>query len=294
MKPSDHATIWTALALARRSRLFRAFVLHDGGEMLDSALPRPMECDIVARPGSQPFLWLLLVLGICIPVQAAERALRVAVLTNSPPMSYTDAGGKPDGFNIGVAHAVCEAMAQRCELTVVSLERVIDYVAAGEFDFAAVSLLDTPERRARILFSKPYYRSSSVWFAKAGVEPGAASVRVATVAGSAQFRYAQARSWNVAAAQHLTELTTLLAEGRADAALIPMASALTLRQERSVQRLGLMTTLMSQPELSGEVCFGVDPQNPELRDEINKAFDRIKRDGRFDRLNSEHLPFRLQ
>lgn len=253
-----------------------------------------MECDIVARPGSQPFLWLLLMLGICIPGLAAERALRVAVLTNSPPMSYTDAGGKPAGFNIGVAHAVCEAMAQRCELTVVSLERVVDDVAAGEFDFAAVSLLDTPERRARILLSKPYYRSNSVWFAKAGVEPGAASVRVAAVAGSAQFRYAQARGWNVAAAQHLTELTALLADGKADAALIPMASALALRQERSVQPLGLMTTLMSHPELSGEVCFGVDPQNPELRDEINKAFDRIKRNGRFDRLNSEHLPFRLQ
>ena len=239
-------------------------------------------------------MWLLLVLGICIPGQAAERALRVAVLNNSPPMSYTDAGGKPDGFNIGVAHAVCEAMAQRCELTVVSLERVIDDVAAGEFDFAAVSLLDTPERRARILLSKPYYRSNSVWFAKAGVEPGAASVRVAAVAGSAQFRYAQARGWNVAAAQHHSALTALLADGKVDAALIPMVTALTLRQQRSVQSLDLMTTLMPYRELSGDVCFGVDPQNPELRDEINKAFDRIKRDGRFDRLNSEHLPFRLQ
>ena len=141
---------------------------------------------------------------------------------------------------------------------------------------------------------QPYYRSSSVWFAKAGVEPGAASVRVAAVAGSAQFRYAQARGWKVAAAQDHFELTALLAEGKADAALIPMATALTLRQQRSLQSLNLMTTLMPYPGLSGDVCFGIDPQNPELRDEINKAFDRIKRDGRFDRLNSEHLPFRLQ
>lgn len=76
--------------------------------------------------------------------------------------------------------------------------------------------------------------------------------------------------------------------------LIPMTTSLTLRQDPSIQPLGLVTTIMSQPELSGDVCFAVDPKNPELRERINKAFDKIKQDGRFDRLNSEYLPFRLQ
>lgn len=171
---------------------------------------------------------------------------------------------------------------------------MVDAVAAGEFDFAAVSLLDTAERRSRVLFSKPYYRSSSIWFARPGVEPGAAGIRVAAVTGSAQSRYARAHGWNIVNVPHHAEFPALLTERKADAVLLPMASALTLRQEPSIQSLGLVTTVIQRPELSGEVCFGIDPQNPELRDQINKAFDRIKRDGRFDRLHSEYLPFRLQ
>lgn len=237
---------------------------------------------------------LLLALGLSLPVGASERTLRVAVLGKSPPMAFVDAAGKLAGFNVRVAHALCDAMSVRCELTAMPLERVVDAVAAGEFDFAAVSLLDTAERRSRILFSKPYYRSSSIWFARPGVEPGAAGIRVAAVAGSAQSRYARAHGWNIVNVPHHAEFPALLTERKADAVLLPMASALTLRQEPSIQSLGLVTTVIQRPELSGEVCFGIDPQNPELRDQINKAFDRIKRDGRFDRLNSEYLPFRLQ
>ncbi|WP_336511606.1 transporter substrate-binding domain-containing protein [Candidatus Accumulibacter phosphatis] len=246
------------------------------------------------RIRSQACGLLLLALASGVPAQAGERALRVAILSNSPPMSYTDETGKPAGFNVGVAHALCEEMKVRCELTVVELADVVDAVAAGEFDFSAVSLLATPARQARVLFSKPYYHSNSIWFAKPGVEPGAATARVAAVAGSAQHRYARAQGWQVSTVNHHSELPALLSGGKVNAVLMPMATALTLREDPLIQPLGLQTTVLQAPELSGEVCFSVDPRNPELRDRINAAFDRIKRDGRFDRLNTEHLPFRLQ
>ncbi|HRD90037.1 MAG TPA: transporter substrate-binding domain-containing protein [Accumulibacter sp.] len=246
------------------------------------------------RRAAQAWWSALLALATSAPALAADGVLRVAVLSNSPPMSYTDAAGRPAGFNVGIAHALCEAMELRCRLTVVPLQRVIPAVAAGEFDFAAVSLLDTAERRAKVLFSQPYYRSSSVWFAKPGVEPGAASLRVAAVAGSAQWRYAMAQGWKTTMVRHHSELPALLAADKVDAVLIPMATALTLRQDSAIQPLGLVTTIMHQAELSGDVCFAVNPARPELREQINEAFDRIKRDGRFDRLNSEYLPFRLQ
>ncbi len=249
-----------------------------------------------------PYLLLLIALGTSTFVQATERALRVAVLTNSPPMSYLDAAGNLAGFNVGLARALCEAMELKCELSIMPLERVVDAVAAGEFDFAAVSLLDTPERRAKVLFSKPYYRSNSIWFAKPGIEPGVSTlgaslpstVRVATVAGSAQFRYAQAHGWKVTTVRHHSEFPALLTTNKVDAVLLPMATALPLRQDKSIQSLGLVTTVIQQPELSGDVCFSVDPKNPDLRDRIDQAIDRIKRNGRFDRLNTQYLPFRLQ
>ena len=251
-------------------------------------------------------LLLFLALCACASVQAAERILRVAVQTHSPPMSYVDASGNLAGFNVGVARALCETMNVRCELAIVPLERVVDALASGEFDFAAMSLLNTPERQAKIIFSKPYYRSTTVWFAKPGIEPESidtakgtphaapSALRVGTVAGSIQSRYAQARQWKVSSVRYHSELPTLLLEGKVDAVMTPMISALALRQNKSLQSLGLVTSVMREAELGGDVCFGVDPTQPELRERIDRALDKIKRDGRFDRLNTEYLPFRLQ
>lgn len=228
------------------------------------------------------------------PALAGERLLRVAVLTNSPPMSYVDGAGNMAGFHVGMAKAMCEAIEARCEMSIVSLERVVDVVAAGEFDFGAVGLLDTPERRAKILFTKAFYHSNSAWVARPGIEPGGAGVRLATVAGSAQFRFARSQGWKVVAVSHHSEFSALLAKKEVDAILAPMTTALTLRQDKSLNHLGLVTTFMRQPELSGDVYMIVNPKNPELRDSLDKAIDRVKRDGRFDRLNTEYLPFRLQ
>lgn len=239
-------------------------------------------------------LAFLMLLAANCPALAGERLLRVAVLTNSPPMSYVDGTGNMAGFHVGMAKAMCEAIEARCEMSIVSLERVVDVVAAGEFDFGAVGLLDTPERRAKILFTKAFYHSNSAWVARPGIEPGGAGVRVAAVAGSAQYRFARSQGWKAVAVSHHSEFSTLLAKKEVDAILAPMTTALTLRQDKSLNNLGLVTTFMRQPELSGDVYMIVNPKNPELRDSLDKAIDRVKRDGRFDRLNTEYLPFRLQ
>lgn len=223
---------------------------------------------------------------------AAEKALRVAVLNHSPPMSYTDAAGVLTGFNVEIMYALCEAMGVKCEPVPVTLERVVDVVAAGEFDFAAVSLLSTPERRARVLMSKPYYRSISVWFARPGVVPG--GVSSAVVRGGVQARYVQAQGWKSLLLDSHGEVVTALLRGHAEAALLPMATAVALQQDSRIHPLGLTTTLLRDPQLAGDVCLSVNPRTPELLARLNEAIDRIKRDGRFDRINSRFIPFRLQ
>ncbi len=235
------------------------------------------------------FFALMVVVGL---LHAEDRPLRVAVLTDAPPMSYVDAAGNPAGFNVGIAQALCEVMEVRCLVSSTSLQWVVDAVANGEFDFAVVSLLATPERRAKVLFTKPYYRSNSVWFAPSGIKPGEASV--VTVAGSAQYQFARSQGWKVSTVRHHSAFPALLESGAVGAVLVPMATALSLRQEPAIRKLGLTTTVMQNPELSGDVCISVHPKAPELRDRLDRAIDRIKRDGRFDRLNTEYIPFRLQ
>ncbi|HEX5803355.1 MAG TPA: transporter substrate-binding domain-containing protein, partial [Azospira sp.] len=154
---------------------------------------------------------------------AEETVHRVAVIGNSPPMSYVDEQGRLTGFNIAIAHALCATMAARCELQQTPLDKVVDRVAAGEVDFAVVSLLATPERRARVLFSKPYYRSLSIWLSRPALTPGSAAATVAVVRGSAQARYAEGQGWKILPVAKHAELPALLAAGEVQATLVPMS-----------------------------------------------------------------------
>src|SRR6185369_515514 len=46
-------------------------------------------------------------------------------------------------------------------------------------------------------------------------------------------------------------------------------------------------------ELGGEAAFGISPRRPELKEQIDGALDRIKRNGKYDHVNSKFLPFRV-
>lgn len=248
-----------------------------------------------ARPGNfRTRLALTLLCFACGLAQAGEAAYRVAIIGNSPPMSYVDEQGRLTGFNVAIAHALCETMNSRCELRATALDQVVDSVAAGEVDFAVVSLLATPERRAKVLFSKPYYRSLSVWLGRPQFVPGKAGSRVAVVRGSAQARHAEAQGWSLRPVASHAELPPLLAGGGADAVVVPMPTAVRLMAEPSLQALGLRPTILADPLLGGDVCISIDPKRPELKAHIDAAIDTIKRDGRYDRINTQFLPFRMQ
>lgn len=239
-------------------------------------------------------LLLALALLAASPVTAIDRPLRVAIVEGSPPLSYLNADRKPAGFMVELAEALCETMRARCDFHVLRIDEVIDALAADKLDFASVTLLATPERQARVVFSKPIYRSLGTWLAKPGVPPGATNVSVAVVRGAAQAKYAEAQGWKVLPVATHVDVLQALASGTADAAFVQMLTAVTLTSDKRIQALGLQSTFLSDPMVSGDVRLSINPKHPELQPKIDAAIDQVKRDGRFDRINTRHLPFRLQ
>lgn len=225
----------------------------------------------------------------------ASASLRVAVVGQAPPMSYVDASGHLTGFNVELARALCEALEQACELKLHELQDVVGAVAGNQVDFAVVSLLATPERRARLLFTKPLYRSLSVWLSSRPF-PNAAetTTRVAVVRGSAQHSYGGGKGWNLAVLDTHAEVYAAVGSGSVQAALLPMTTGMNVIRDPRFSGLGWNYTLVSEAGLSGDVALSVSPSQPKLLERLNEAIDRIKRNGRFDRINSEFLPFRLQ
>lgn len=240
-----------------------------------------------------------LFLALCLLLSAwgarAADPLRVAVVGHAAPMSYVDEGGLLTGFNVELARALCETLQARCELQLHSLQEVVDVVAKNQVDFAVVSLLVTPERHSKVLFTKPVYRSLSVWLSTQPFPAVDVPTRaVAVVQGSVQQAYGQTRQWPLTVLSTHAEVTRALTTGQAQAALLPMTTGMNVIRDRHFGSTGLSYQLVGEPGLSGEVAISVSPQKPRLLEQLNDGLDKIKRNGRFDRINTEFLPFRLQ
>lgn len=237
-------------------------------------------------------VFIFALLGVSVQA-ASDKPLRVIVLENSPPMSFRDENGGQTGFSVEVMRALCLEMKANCVFQVGALEGVLDMLANGTVDIAAVSLLDTPERRERVIFAKPYFRSVSFWFAKADIQPGQAGIRVAVVHGSAQERYALSKGWQTIAVRTNGELAEPLVAGLAQAAIVPMSTGLNLMKKPSFRDLNLGVTAMGDPALAGDASFGISKHRPDLKVPMDAAIDRIKSNGIYDRINTQFLPFRV-
>lgn len=246
---------------------------------------------------------LFAILAVCLAVLLLPRAfartgadpvLRVGVIVDSRPMSFVAADGHLTGFNVELARELCATMQVRCDFVVSTLAEVVDAVSRGLFDFAAVSLVITPERERKVLFSKPYYRSLSAWVATQGLQPGAGRATVAVVRGSVQAAHARAQGWKILEVGHHAEIPEAAASGKANAALLPMLTMLSFLQHPAMASSGWEYQLLTEPGISGNVGFAITPARPDLRERLNQAIDRARADGRFDRINSAFLPFRLK
>lgn len=223
----------------------------------------------------------------------AMAPLRVAVLDDAPPVGYRDAAGNLSGFSIALMQALCTEMAVACEFEASKLEHLVDDLAAGHFDVAAVGLLETPERRRKLVFTQPVYRSQTLFFAPPGVHPGAPGVRISTFKGSAQERYIREQGWDLIGAQSDEQMVEQLRAGVAKACVVPLMSGLNLQKNSQFLRLGLKYDVLQATELESKASFAIAPQKAGLKKSIDKALENIKRNGVFDRINSQFLPLRI-
>lgn len=219
--------------------------------------------------------------------------LRVAVLDDAPPLGYRDDSGKLTGFSVALMQAICLEMAMRCEFSAVKLEYLVNDLAAGRFDIAAIGLLKTPERQRKLVFTQAVYRSQTLYFSRPGKLPGTPGVRISTFKGSAQERYIREQGWAMIAAHTDEEMVGQLRAGVAQACVVPLMTGLNLRKNSKFLRLALSSQLLQAPELDSHAYFAIAPQRRELKILFDKALDTIKRNGVFDHINSRFIPLRI-
>jgi arginine/ornithine transport system substrate-binding protein len=139
---------------------------------------------------------LLLALALCTlgaTSFAQAKDLRVAIDPTYEPFTYK-AEGKPVGFDVDIANALCEQIKRKCVFVEQGWDSMIPGLMARKYDVIISSMSITEDRQKQIDFTDKYYNTPSRVVTKKDVKyTGPASIkgkRIGVLKASTQEKYA--------------------------------------------------------------------------------------------------------
>lgn len=245
------------------------------------------------------------VMGVAALGMAAGRPARAdevfhVVTWKMPPYAMTDDQGKLTGFEVEIARTLCASLQIRCDIEAVSFPEVLDGLDRRTIDFAVASVLKTPERAQKYLFTDRYKRASSSFVGRAGEwpvgpRPVLTGKRIAVVRGSKQLDWLRTHAADgiVLPMDDQEEAVRAVLDGRADLTLAPTTVTFHLLTSDEGQVLEAVGDPLTEGGMGGEVGVTLPRGREELRDRLNQALRAMLSDGRYDAISSRFLPFRI-
>ena len=84
--------------------------------------------------------------------------IRFLTETDYPPFNFTGPDGNPAGFNVELARLLCSEIKASCTIQMRRFETLVNSLAGNRGDAIIASMAATPQLRARVDFTDPYYR----------------------------------------------------------------------------------------------------------------------------------------
>lgn len=124
--------------------------------------------------------------------------IRFMTEVDYPPFNFAGPDGNPQGFNVDLARMLCEELRLGCTIQMRRFETLIAALNENRGDAVVASIAVTPDTRAKIDFTDPYYRTPGRFVARRD-SPIANALpeklegkKVAVVAGTAHEAYLKA------------------------------------------------------------------------------------------------------
>lgn len=160
------------------------------------------------------------------PELVGVRALRFLTDDDYPPLDFALPDGTLAGFNVDIARAICAELQVACTIQARRWDTLIDSLLTSKGDAVAASLAATAALRAKVDFTKPYYKSPARFIVRkdsklTDTTPAALNGKsVGVVTGSAHKAFLDAFFPGVAQRSYadLAALREALVSGSVDAA----------------------------------------------------------------------------
>lgn len=252
----------------------------------------------------------LLVLALLAPLGPAEardwKRIRVATDGGYPPFSRLAADGRPTGFDVDVASAICLRLAAECEVVATGWDGLLPALEGRKVDLVVASQPITEEARRRVGFTAKYHQ---IWPRFVGrdlstpVDPAPAATRgrrIGVRAGTAHAAYLAAvhapKGATVVVFPTEADALRALAGDRLD---LVFGDALALYDWLDLDPAGRCCRFVGKPVESTR-WFGAGagisfrPEDRDLGALVDKALVDLDRDGTLDRLVGRYFPFAIR
>jgi len=241
-----------------------------------------------------------LLLCCVLSLSARAETLRFGMDLNYQPFSWLNAEGKPQGFDVDIAYALCKEMKVECQIVPQDWDGLSKALNMNKFDAILSSMQITPERMKNLDFTKKYYQVASRIISRSGTSVSKTSFahkRIGVLRGSTQEKFAR-NYWgrNQAVIVNYDKITSAfsdLTNQQLEAVFVDnVVGNRAFLQTKSGQGFAFVG-----PSYSDEKYFGsgagiaVRKGNTQLRDRLNLAIDRLRQNGIYQKIAKNYFSF---
>ena len=240
--------------------------------------------------------------AVCLAAATPALAMNICVEGAYPPFSETAADGSLVGFDIDIAHALCEAMGEECELVKVDWDGIIPALLERKCDGIIASMSVTEERKQVVDFSDKYYQTPAIFAAKEDADftdsaEDLADKTVGVQRGTIHHVYMETHfpETELALYNSQDEAYLDLISGRIDATVADSIAItdgfLKTPQGEGFSQLGGSHV---DPEIHGDgPGVAVRQEDTELRDRFSQAIQDIRDSGTYDEIAAKYFDFNI-
>jgi len=232
---------------------------------------------------------------------AQSRPLVIAITNTVASFSIPDDKGKLTGFNADFMREICARLNRECRFETLPFPEMLPRVAALQADLGVGNYLRTPEREKKVLFTRPYWRSSSSFIGKPdhALPPLEELTRhhiMCLTEGSRQsdfIRKLPGSPVRIVTTVNNQAAFDGLREGRCSLLLLPTLQALDFLRSPAGKPYAFLGKPLTEQGLGGEVRMVVRPDDPALLAQVNAAIQALIDDGTHERIARQYFPFKL-
>ena len=235
------------------------------------------------------------------PAAAPAQPLRVAIDPTYEPFTFKTADGKPAGFDVDIANAICAEIKRECVFVEQVWDSMIPGLQAQQYDVIISSMSITEERQQVIDFSDKYYSTPSRIVVKDGTPfetlESLKGKRLGVLKGSTQERYAMGElapvGVNVIPYEAQDQVYLDIRSGRLDGTVadsVEVTGGFLSKPEG--QGYVFVGPVLNQPQYFGTgMGVAMRKGQDELKQQVNQAIQTIRSNGTYQQISSKYFDF---